>query len=72
MEQVLGEIFGVQNHLSTTQEGARAVLIFAYGLLLLRLKGTRVFGLAIGQGSIWNGLPSRTIGRGTIKFHAMN
>jgi len=72
MEQVLGEIFGVQNHLSTTQEGARAVLIFAYGLLLLRLKGTRVFGLAIGQGSIWNGPPSRTIGRGIIKFHAMN
>src|SRR6185437_1178755 len=44
MEQVLIEIFGVQNHLSTAQEGARAVLIFSYGLLLLRLSGPRLFG----------------------------
>jgi len=44
MEQAFVEIFGVQNHLSTAQEGARAILIFAYGLLLLRLSGPRLFG----------------------------
>jgi uncharacterized membrane protein YcaP (DUF421 family) len=44
MEQVLIEIFGVQNHLSSAQEAARAVLIFAYGLALLRLSGPRMFG----------------------------
>jgi uncharacterized membrane protein YcaP (DUF421 family) len=38
------DIFGLQNHLSTAQEAARAVLIFAYGLLLLRLCGPRMFG----------------------------
>lgn len=37
-------LFGVQNHLSLLQECARAVLIFAYGLLLLRLGGRRIFG----------------------------
>ncbi|MBV9548874.1 MAG: DUF421 domain-containing protein [Alphaproteobacteria bacterium] len=44
MDQVLIAIFGVQNHLSTAQESARAVLIFFYGLLLLRLAGPRMFG----------------------------
>jgi uncharacterized membrane protein YcaP (DUF421 family) len=44
MTHFLIDIFGVQNHLSTAQEGARAVLIFAYGLLLLRLCGARMFG----------------------------
>jgi len=44
MDQFLIAIFGVQNHLSTAQEGARAVLIFTYGLLLLRLSGPRMFG----------------------------
>jgi uncharacterized membrane protein YcaP (DUF421 family) len=44
MTPFLIELFGVQNHLSTAQEGARAVLIFAYGLLLLRLCGPRMFG----------------------------
>jgi uncharacterized membrane protein YcaP (DUF421 family) len=44
MEQLFIEIFGVQNHLSTAQEAARAVLIFSYGLLLLRLSGPRMFG----------------------------
>lgn len=44
MEQVFIAIFGVQNHLSTAQEAARAVLIFAYGLILLRLSGPRMFG----------------------------
>jgi uncharacterized membrane protein YcaP (DUF421 family) len=37
-------IFGVQNHLSIGQEAARAVLIFAYGLALLRISGPRMFG----------------------------
>ena len=44
MEQVFIPVFGVQNHLTVAQEGARAVLIFAYGLLLLRFSGRRTFG----------------------------
>src|ERR1700744_3037805 len=44
MDQFLIAVFGVQNHLSTAQEGARAVLIFSYGLLLLRLSGPSMFG----------------------------
>ena len=44
MESFLIGIFGGQDHLSTAQESARAVLIFAYGLLLLRLCGPRMFG----------------------------
>jgi uncharacterized membrane protein YcaP (DUF421 family) len=44
LDQILIDIFGVQNHLSVAQEGARAVLIFAYGLVLLRAVGPRMFG----------------------------
>src|ERR1700744_6437267 len=44
MEHLLIAIFGVQNDLSTAQEAARAVLIFAYGFTLLRLCGPRMFG----------------------------
>jgi len=44
MEQVFTDVFGLQNNLSTAQEGARAVLIFVYGLTLLRLSGPRMFG----------------------------
>jgi uncharacterized membrane protein YcaP (DUF421 family) len=44
VDHILIAIFGVQNHLSTAQEAARAVLIFSYGLLLLRLSGPRMFG----------------------------
>lgn len=44
MEQFFIAAFGTQNHLSIVQESARAVLIFAYGLLLLRLSGPRMFG----------------------------
>lgn len=40
----LTTLFGVQDHLTTAQECARAVLIFSYGLLLLRLSGRRTFG----------------------------
>lgn len=44
MEQFFIALFGVENHLTAAQEGARAVLIFSYGLLLLRLSGPRMFG----------------------------
>src|ERR1700743_3077517 len=44
MEQAFTDIFGVQNHLSTLQEAARAILIFSYGLVLLRISGPRMFG----------------------------
>ncbi|HEX3809555.1 MAG TPA: YetF domain-containing protein [Rhizomicrobium sp.] len=44
MDQFFLSLFGIQDHLSTGQEAARAVLIFAYGLLLLRLSGPRMFG----------------------------
>lgn len=44
MEQFVIAIFGIKDHLTTGQEAARAVLIFAYGLLLLRLAGPRMFG----------------------------
>ena len=37
-------IFGVDAHLSWAQECARAVLVFAYGLLLVRVAGRRIFG----------------------------
>lgn len=37
-------IFGVENDLTLAQECARAVLVFFYGLLLLRLSGRRTFG----------------------------
>jgi uncharacterized membrane protein YcaP (DUF421 family) len=44
MTHFLIALFGVQNHLTISQEAARAVLIFGYGLLLLRLSGRRMFG----------------------------
>jgi uncharacterized membrane protein YcaP (DUF421 family) len=44
MDQMLIDIFGIQNHISIAQEAARAVLIFAYGLSFLRLCGPRMFG----------------------------
>jgi uncharacterized membrane protein YcaP (DUF421 family) len=36
-------IFGVKDHLTLGQEFARAVLIFCYGLVMLRLSGRRTF-----------------------------
>jgi uncharacterized membrane protein YcaP (DUF421 family) len=36
--------FGAKDHVSFGQECTRAILIFAYGLLLLRLSGRRTFG----------------------------
>ena len=44
MTPILIAVFGAQDHLSTAQEAARAVLIFAYGLALLRASGPRMFG----------------------------
>src|ERR1700733_12215474 len=44
MESFLISVFGVENHLTLWQECARAVLIFVYGLILLRISGRRTFG----------------------------
>jgi uncharacterized membrane protein YcaP (DUF421 family) len=41
---VLTAIFGIKDHVSLPQECARAVLIFSYGLVLLRVSGRRTFG----------------------------
>lgn len=40
----LDAIFGATGHVDTAQECARAVLVFAYGLVLVRVSGRRVFG----------------------------
>lgn len=37
------DVFGVTNHLEWWQEVPRAVVIFAFGLILLRLSGRRAF-----------------------------
>jgi uncharacterized membrane protein YcaP (DUF421 family) len=42
--ETLNDIFGPDKGLSWEQECARAVLIFFYGLLLVRIAGRRVFG----------------------------
>jgi uncharacterized membrane protein YcaP (DUF421 family) len=44
MHQFFVALFGVQNHLTVIQEAARAVLIFSYGLLILRVSGPGMFG----------------------------
>jgi uncharacterized membrane protein YcaP (DUF421 family) len=41
--ELLTIIFGVQNHVSLPQECARAVVIFLYALIMLRLSGRRTF-----------------------------
>src|SRR4051794_9298062 len=38
------DIFGATSHITWLQECARGVLIFFYGLALVRLAGRRVFG----------------------------
>jgi uncharacterized membrane protein YcaP (DUF421 family) len=38
------ELFGTQDHVTTVQMAARTVLIFFYGLVLVRLFGRRMFG----------------------------
>ena len=40
----VGETFGTTVGISVLQECARATLIFAYGLLLVRVAGRRIFG----------------------------
>jgi hypothetical protein len=41
---VLISLFGVENHVPLLRECAPAVLIFVYGLMLLRLSGRRTLG----------------------------
>ena len=41
---IFEDVFGPTGHVSWWQECARAVLIFVYGLALVRLAGRRVFG----------------------------
>ena len=41
---ILDQIFGTGASITTAQEVARAVLIFFYGLFLLRVTGSRTFG----------------------------
>ena len=36
-------LFGIKDHISLLQECARAALVFAYGLVMLRLSGRRTF-----------------------------
>jgi uncharacterized membrane protein YcaP (DUF421 family) len=43
MDGTLIAIFGIKDHLDVGQECARAVLIFCYGLVMLRLSGRRTF-----------------------------
>jgi len=43
MEQLLAGLFGTKDHLGTGQECLRALVVFAYGLLILRLSGRRTF-----------------------------
>jgi uncharacterized membrane protein YcaP (DUF421 family) len=43
MTGTLVAIFGIKDHLDLGQECARAVLIFCYGLVMLRLSGRRAF-----------------------------
>jgi len=40
----LEALFGTTSHVTAAQECARAFLVFAYGLALVRLAGRRVFG----------------------------
>ena len=37
-------LFGVDAHLTTAQECARTVVVFAYGFVLIRIAGRRLFG----------------------------
>lgn len=44
LDTLFGTLFGTGRDLTLWQECARAVLIFTYGLLLMRLSGRRTFG----------------------------
>ena len=41
---MLAWLFGVDAHLTTAQECARTVVVFAYGFALIRIAGRRLFG----------------------------
>jgi uncharacterized membrane protein YcaP (DUF421 family) len=43
MDALLTDLFGTENHLTVAQECARAILIFFFGLAMLRLSGRRTF-----------------------------
>jgi uncharacterized membrane protein YcaP (DUF421 family) len=43
MSSILVDLFGTENHITVAQECARAVLIFVFGLTMLRLSGRRTF-----------------------------
>jgi len=43
MDQIWNNLFGSEHDISLAQECARAILIFFYGFLLLRLSGRRTF-----------------------------
>ena len=44
MTLTLAWLFGVDGHLTTAQECARTVVVFAYGFALIRIAGRRLFG----------------------------
>lgn len=44
MTTTLAWLFGVDAHLTTAQECARTVVVFAYGFALIRIAGRRLFG----------------------------
>ena len=46
MQHILEMLFGTKDHIDLAQECARAVLIFLYGLALLRVSGRRTFAKA--------------------------
>jgi uncharacterized membrane protein YcaP (DUF421 family) len=44
MEELMEQVFGTMGQVLWYQECARSVLIFAYGLALVRIAGRRIFG----------------------------
>ena len=44
MTEVLARLFGADEHLTVVQECARTLVVFAYGFVLLRVAGRRLFG----------------------------
>ena len=50
---MLDAIFGGMKDLTLAQECARAVLVFFYGLVMLRLSGRRTFKTEYGKHECW-------------------
>lgn len=44
MTETLAWLFGADAHLTTAQECARTILVFAYGVAVIRIAGRRLFG----------------------------